>query len=311
MNLYQLRYFAELAKNGHFRQTAEKLCIAQPSLSHAISLLERELGVVLFEKKGRRSVLTPEGAQFLEYVERGLGTLDDGVRSMKRISEGDGRIELGFLRALGSGFIPEAARGFLESQGERDVRFGFHTGITFSLLEGLKNETYDMVFCTKIENETDIEFVPVSRQDLVLIVPRNHPLAGRFSVSLEETVPYTQVYFSKASGLRTIIDHLFEKIQAKPQIAYEIDEDIVVAGLVSRGFGIAVVPYLTDLLHMDVTIISISHPYWERNFYMATMKNRHKTPAVKNFYDYILAKCPSAKGEPSDIAREIADGRVV
>ena len=83
MNLYQLRYFAELAKNGHFRQTAEKLCIAQPSLSHAISLLERELGVVLFEKKGRRSVLTPEGAQFLEYVERGLGTLGidlgDGV----------------------------------------------------------------------------------------------------------------------------------------------------------------------------------------------------------------------------------------
>lgn len=291
MNLYQLRYFATLAKTGHFRQTAEKLCIAQPSLSHAISLLERELGVVLFEKQGRGSVLTPEGAQFLEYVERALGTLDDGIRNMKRISMGEGLIELGFLRTLGSDFIPEIARSFLKSQGETGVQFKFHTGITFSLLEGLKKEKYDMVFCTKIENEADVEFVPVSRQDLVLIVPRDHPLAGHFSISLEETVPYPQVYFSKASGLRTIVDHLFEKIQAKPRIAYEIDEDIVVAGLVSKGFGIAVVPYMTDLLHMDVKIISISHPYWERNFYMATLKNRHKTPAVKNFYDYVAAKC--------------------
>ena len=69
MNLYQLRYFSLLAKTGHFRKTAEQLCITQPSLSHSISLLEQELGGTLFEKQGRRSVLTPKGSQFLKYVE--------------------------------------------------------------------------------------------------------------------------------------------------------------------------------------------------------------------------------------------------
>ena len=49
MNLYQLRYFSLLAKTGHFRKTAEQLCITQPSLSHSISLLEQELGGTLFE----------------------------------------------------------------------------------------------------------------------------------------------------------------------------------------------------------------------------------------------------------------------
>lgn len=50
MNLYQLRYFSLLAQTGHFRKTANQLCIAQSSLSHAIALMEQELGVSLFEK---------------------------------------------------------------------------------------------------------------------------------------------------------------------------------------------------------------------------------------------------------------------
>lgn len=290
MNLYQLRYFSVLAKTGHFRKAAQQLCIAQPSLSHSISLLEQELGVALFEKQGRRSVLTAEGAQFLTYVEKSLEILDDGILNMQHIAMGEGLIELGFLRTLGVELIPEMAQGFLESQKEKTIRFKFHTGITASLIRGLKDKKYDIVFCTRRENEPDIEFLPVSRQDLVVIVPRNHPLSNRYAISLEELAPYPQVCFANTSGLRSIIDNLFEKVHVVPRIAYEIEEDIVIAGLVAKGFGVAVVPYMPDLLRMDVKIIQIASPYWERNFYMATLKNHHLTPAVKNFHDYVAAK---------------------
>ena len=211
MNLYQLRYFVMLAETKHFGKAAERLCIAQPSLSHAIAQLEAELGVVLFERKNRSSTLTKEGMQFLSYVEKSLEILDNGIETMAHISRGEGCIELGFLRTLGLSLIPELASGFLQEQKDKHIQFKFYTDVTQPLLQGLKDEKYDMVFCTQLENEKNIEFIPVSKQDLVLIVPRNHPLANRYTVDLTETLPYPHVYFAEKSGLRIVIDRLFEK----------------------------------------------------------------------------------------------------
>lgn len=288
MNLYHLRYFAALASIQHYGKTAEKLCIAQPSLSHAIAQLEAELGVTLFERKGRSSLLTKEGKQFLSYVERSLEILDNGVETMARLARGEGLIELGFLRTMGLSFIPEITASFLRTVPEGSVRFEFHTGISQPLLDGLKNEKYDMVFCTKLEGEKSIEFIPVSKQDLVLIVPRDHPLSNRYTVDLAETIPYPQVYFTQGSGLRAVIDQLFEKIGEKPKIAYEVEEDQVIAGLVAQNFGIAVVPYMDELLRLNVKIIQISHPFWERNFYMATLKDHYLPPAVQKFKQFVM-----------------------
>lgn len=291
MNLYQLRYFVMLAETKHFGKAAERLCIAQPSLSHAIAQLEAELGVVLFERKNRSSTLTKEGMQFLSYVEKSLEILDNGIETMAHISRGEGCIELGFLRTLGLSLIPELASGFLQEQKDKHIQFKFYTDVTQPLLQGLKDEKYDMVFCTQLENEKNIEFIPVSKQDLVLIVPRNHPLANRYTVDLTETLPYPHVYFAEKSGLRIVIDRLFEKIGKRPNIAYEIQEYQVIAGLVAQGFGIAVVPYMEELLRLNVKIIQISYPYWERNFYMATLKDRYLPPVVQRFKQFVITHC--------------------
>lgn len=80
MNLNQLQYFLTLSKLEHYTQAAKELKITQPSLSHAMSALEEELGTRLFEKRGRNVVLTKYGKVFQEYVEDALHTLDTGVR---------------------------------------------------------------------------------------------------------------------------------------------------------------------------------------------------------------------------------------
>ena len=66
MNLTHLRYFVELADTRHYTKAAQQLCITQPSLSHAIAQLEKELGVALFEKNGRNTELADFGRQVLD-----------------------------------------------------------------------------------------------------------------------------------------------------------------------------------------------------------------------------------------------------
>ena len=289
MNLYHLRYFVTLAHLEHYTKASQQLAITQPSLSNAISLLEEELGVRLFEKEGRNIVLTKYGKTFLNSVEKSLDILDSGIKELKNTGMGEGNIDLGFLRALGTQFIPEVCQSFLAENSNKDIRFNFNTASTTShIIEGLKNKDYDIAFCSKIEKETNIDFIPIANQKLVLIVPLNHPLAVKDSVDLRETTIYPQIIFSEKSGLRPIIDDLFNKINEKPIISYEIEEDQVIAGLVAKNFGIAIVPHMDVLDSMDVKSLDISYPSWERNFYIATLKDSYLSPVVRKFKDFVI-----------------------
>ena len=288
MNLLHLRYFVELAHTQHFTRAAEQLCITQPSLSHAITQLETELGVPLFERTGRTTTLTRFGEQFLLCAQQTLETLDEGVDALQRVARGEGLIRLGLLRTLGVDFVPGLAARYLRENPGRNIRFTFHTGVTQHLLDGLLEKRFDLVFCSQPPAALQLTAVPVGRQDVVLIVPRNHPLAELHTVDLAETLPYPQVYFSRGSGMRDVVDGLFAQIGGTPQIAYETEEDQVIAGLVSQGFGISVVPYMEMLLRLDVKILQISRPVLERNFYLVSNDRVYSTPAVRQFRQYIL-----------------------
>lgn len=289
MNLYHLRYFVTLAHLEHYTKAAEILAITQPSLSHAISSLEKELGVKLFEKEGRNVVLTKCGQAFLTDVEQVLGMLDSSINKLQMTGTGEGRIDVALLRTLSTSVVPQFVRGFLDTRPEKNIDFYFHasTGLTPDIIQGVKERRYDVAFCSLMENEPSIEFTPIARQELVVIVPKDHPLAGRREIDLAETLAYPQIVFSRRSGLRPIIDHLFEKCGGHPDIVYSLEEDQAVAGLVGAGFGIAVVPKMEILGYMPVHIIKILHPAWERLFYMATLKDVYQAPAITDFKKYV------------------------
>lgn len=289
MNLSHLRYFATLAHLEHYTKAAEILSITQPSLSHAISSLEKELGVKLFEKDGRNVVLTKCGQTFLVDVEQALNMLDSSVNKLQMTGSGEGRIDIAELRVLSSTVVPNFVKGFLDSSSNKKIDFHFHssTGLTSDMIQGLKERKYDIAFCSKMDNEPLIEFTPVAKQEFVLIVPKEHPLEGKTSIDLKESLAYPHIIFSKRSGLRQVIDKLFEKCGGYPEIAYSMEEDQGVAGLVGAGFGIAVVPKMPILSYMPVSIIEIATPSWERLFYMATLKNVYQAPVVMNFKKYV------------------------
>lgn len=287
MNLDYIRYFVKLAEVQHYTKAAEILCISQPSLSHAMRQMEKELGVQLFEKKGRNTVLTRFGEEFLDTAKRTLATLDEGVASLKKSARGEGLIRLGFLRVLGIDFIPQLAAEFIRENPGKNIRFTFHTERTEPLLKGLSDRAFDLVFSSAPKPELNMTAIPVHEQKLVVIVPKGHPLAERKAVSLEETLPYLQIYFAKGSGIRNVVDRLFEDIEAKPQISCENEEDQVIAGLVAGGFGIAVVPYMDMLMKLDISIIEIEYPPYRREFFMVQNNDAYLSPAAAAFRDFV------------------------
>lgn len=296
MNLNQLNYFVMLAHMEHYTKAAEKLAITQPSLSHAISMLEAELQTPLFEKRGRNVALTKYGRIFLEYVEEALKTLESGVKKTRALTgETSGVVELAYIFTLGTEFVPEIVSSFMKEHEGWDIRFQFTVGNTTDIIQGLKDEKYEIAFCSRKEKEPNIEFLPVGKEKLVVVVPKGHPLSKKDAVNLEDTLGYSYVYFTKNSGLRPTIDQLFEKIGGKPKIAYEIMEDGCMAGLVAQNFGIAIMPDVPILKNLNVDVIDIASPSYERSIYMARPKNRYMTPIAREFMHYVQVNCGEGK----------------
>ena len=291
MNLNHLQYFVTLAKEEHYTNAAQKLSITQPSLSNAISLLEKELGTYLFEKKGRNVVLTKYGKVFLEYVEKTLETLDEGVKKTKFLTnENSGIINIGYIYTFGSKEIPLLVNEFLKEKKDKDFRFTFSDGNTTDIINGLKNDDFDIGFCSKIEGEDDIEFIKLKEEELVLITPKNHPLGKYKEIDLKETIEYEYIAFKKYSGLRPFIDNMFTEINEKQNILYEVEKDESLAGLVEANFGIGIIPNLPMLKYLDVNIIKIKNIKYIRSIYMAKVKNKYLSPAVHEFIKFIIKK---------------------
>ena len=198
-------------------------------------------------------------------------------------------IRLGLIRPLGMEFVPRLAAEYLKKAENRNVSFTFHTGTTGQLLDDLAARKYDMVFCSRPPETTGFSAVPVGRQDLVVIAPSGHPLADRDSVTVEDTLGYKHVYFSKESGMRSLVDEMFEGLGKAPEIACETEEDEVIAGLVAAGFVIAVVPYMDMLKRLDVKVLNIKHQLVDRLYYVVHDSRTYMSPVATKFHKYVLS----------------------
>ncbi|PWC12566.1 LysR family transcriptional regulator [Brenneria corticis] len=294
MNLKQLHYFKRLAEKQHYTEAASSLFIAQPSLSHAISELEKELGVTLFEKCGRNVRITQCGKIFLPYVENALLELENGRFALRQISGAqEDVISLAFIYTMGETVVPRLIDRFIRLPGNENKRFRFYQGSTASILQDLKANKFDLALCSLAPEEPEIEFIPLISQELVLVTARNHPLALRreSEIALEEAIPYPFIFYSPESGLRQFIDRMFMQKKLLPEVACYVEEDTAMAGLVSINYGIAIMPRTGTLSHADVHVMGIKDPGPTRYIHLATRKDQALSPAALAFKKFIFSAC--------------------
>ena len=295
MNLYHLYYFRTLAKLQHYTKTATQLCITQPSLSHAISTLEDELGVLLFEKQGRNIVLSAQGELFLKYVEKALNEIEMGINEIKQHKTTmAGKIKIGFIYTLSAHFIPNLIRNFKQDS-MQNPEFLLKEGTTLNectsgLVKDLKAGELDFIFASLIPKDTAINFVPLGEQKLVAILPYDSPLAAYKSISLKDTEPHKIIHYSGKFGLKQEINRLFLKVNLIPRVCCEVDDEISMAGLVAANMGIAIVPDSPIFRNFSLKVLPISEPAYTRMIYLGYMKNRQESNILKQFKNYVITK---------------------
>ena len=289
MTFNQLRYFQAVARLQTFRAAAEELYISQPSLSRSIDTLEDELGVVLFERAGRGIALTGSWRLFLEYTNRIIDECDIAVYKMKEISTSGGRIDIGYVFPLANYYIPHKVRSFLDVPGNEHVTFGFTQNRTSSIIREIKNGKLDVGFCAYSENDEELEFVPILKQEMVIITSNEHPLAEKDELSIRELGRNPVIGYDRVSGLGEYTRRLYRNLGIKPDILCECSDENSIQALVREQFGIALVAKVDILNEKYLRIHSISDADLVYYVNIAWLKNHYLMPATKRFIDFMIS----------------------
>lgn len=287
MTLNQIQYFCAIARFENYRAASEHLHVSQPSLSRSMASLEEELGISLFEKKGRGVILTRAGSIFLSYAQQICQDCDNALEKMKEIAQGGGSIDIGYIFPLAGSYIPTHVRRFLAMEGNENVTFHLVQDHTPALIEKMQAGELDICFGGCVD-KVDLDYFPLLHQELVIITAVDHPLAAQSSISFEEMMNYPVIGYDHHSWMGIHTKSLYRELDLNPNIAVECPDEYSIVSLVRENFGLALVPR-TDLL-IDMKGISI-HPITGHDLahqiYMIYHRNKTHLPAVERFIDYM------------------------
>lgn len=291
MTLQQLKCFLAMAEVLHYTKAANQLYISQPSLSYAISELEKELGVPFFERQGNHTLITKYGESFLPYVKQIFSTLNEAKAHLyEMLDASTGEVNLGYIYSISFDYVPRMLELFYADQGNSQITFEFFQGLHYTLIEKLKSGSVDLLLSANPDDRT-IEGVPVYKQELFVIVPEGHRLADKEVVSLNDVKGEPLISLSKTSDIRNHLVKCFEKIGAKPLIAGEVAECIGMSALVRANLGIAITPLSPTFEGGKLKVLRFREEEREtmhRDIHLLWMKDHQLEPSVKRFRDFII-----------------------
>lgn len=246
MELRWLRTATAIAEHLHFGRAASALGIAQSQVSHQLAALERDLGVRLFDRDSRNVIPTPAGAAFLGEAHAALQRLDAAAERAGAAGRGEhGTLAVGTVGSALSAPLPRLLRAFRERFPEVVVSFAELT--TADQAERLRAGRLDVGFVRPPLAEPaagELELVTVATEGLVAALPPGHRFAGRPAVRLSSLRHDGFVRNPRrlGAGLHETITTRCREAGFEPRVVQEaVDMDTVI-GLVSAGYGVAIVP---------------------------------------------------------------------
>ena len=238
-----LEQFVAVASEGSVTRAAERLWAAQSTVSAGIASLERSLGVRLFDRTGRRLVLTTAGEDLLPHARTVLDALDR-MRDLATVDDADlrGRVRLGIFTSMDIVDLTGVLRRFRHRHPLVAVELMTSPTGTTGLVQDLVAGRLDLAYTGLPSVPSGIVVEPLREMPFRVFTAADHPLAGRRSVSLAELAAEPFVDTAHGFGNRLILDAAFERRGLRRRVVAEMNDMPAVIRFASAGLGVGVVP---------------------------------------------------------------------
>src|ERR1051326_1615782 len=185
MELYQLQYFVEVARNRNFTRAAKRLDLATPALSLQIQKLENELGTRLFNRGQKETLMTPAGETLFERAQALLAMADSVKQSVAEVSElRAGRLTIAFISSLGAHWLPPIIRDFRNSFPCLNLMTHEETSLGVAAL--VEDATAELGFLELPTNNQLFEVKEIWNEPIYALLPSDHPLAAKKNIALSQ-----------------------------------------------------------------------------------------------------------------------------
>ncbi|HEY8553325.1 MAG TPA: LysR family transcriptional regulator [Burkholderiales bacterium] len=283
--LKQLRAFCCAAQTGSVSKAAERLYLSQPSVSLQIQALERELNVTLFERRGPKIQLTPDGRYLYELAQ----PLVHGIDALaETFAAGCGRVTSGELSiAAGEStllyLLPKLIKRFADE----------HKGIRIKLLnvtgrDGLallRADEADLAVGSMIDTPDDITYHPIFTYDPMLITPLDHPLARKKQIRLEDVSPYGLILPPRHLSTWRVVETVFRQHNLSYNVTLEAGGWEVVKKYVELGLGISIVTSICLTGNEKLAAMPLDKYFPKRSYGVVLRRGKFLTPQARLFIE--------------------------
>ncbi|GAA4857762.1 LysR family transcriptional regulator [Luteimonas vadosa] len=287
--LKPLRAFCQTARLGSVTRAAEALYLSQPAVTLQLQALEREMGVALFERSGRRLIPTREGEALYELARplvEGIDGLADSFRAqVQGMDAGELHVAAGSSTILY--LLPRIVEAFRAAQPE--VRLILHNVTGAGGLDLLRSDEVDLAVGSMLDVPADLDYAPVYGFAPMLITPLDHPLARKASVSLEDLSPHGLILPPRRLTTYRLVDLVFQQARVPYTVALEVGGWEVIKQYVAMGLGISIVTSicLTEADRTRLAARSLADYFPSRSYGVVMRKGKYLSPQARAFTDLI------------------------
>ena len=287
MEMHQLKYFIAVAETGSFSRGSERCYVSQPSLSQQIIKLEGELGKTLFDRTGRRVLLTEAGRMLLDHARSVLMSVDNATRQIQESDRADtGRLVIGVIPTIAPYLLPKAIAAFTRSHPK--VELIVHEDYTARVIDGVwEGEIDGGIAALGIDNER-LLVEPLATDPLLVALPAGHKLAKKRKLAFEELREEPFVLINELHCLGEQVISFCRSRELEPHVACRSSQISTVQALVALGLGVSLLPAMArdaDTSRRRVYAELVERP--TRTIVTLHHRDRYQTAQAREFVSVV------------------------